>query len=94
LLTSLARAEGSFEILFEDQAKEYMELYSKQNKKSWMSDETSLNHLKEYFKGKYLSEITAEQIEKYKAKRKADLARPSLDKSKQTPSKLISPGND
>ncbi len=60
------------EILFEDQAKEYMELYSKQNKKSWMSDEYSLNHLKEYFKGKCLSEISPDLIEKYRLKRKAD----------------------
>jgi integrase len=60
------------EILFEDQAKEYMELYSKQNKKSWSSDETSLNHLKTFFKGKCLSEITPDLIEKYRLKRKAD----------------------
>jgi integrase len=60
------------EIFFEDQAKEYMELYSKQNKKSWSSDETSLNHLKEFFKGKCLSEISPDLIEKYRMKRKAD----------------------
>jgi integrase len=65
------------EILFEDQAKEYMELYSKQNKKSWSSDECSLNHLKDFFKGKYLSEITPDLIEKYRMKRKADGVSPA-----------------
>lgn len=60
------------EVLFEDHAKEFLELYSKQNKRSWQRDEISLAHLTEFFKGKYLSEITPESIEKYRAKRKAD----------------------
>ena len=65
------------EIYFEDQAKEYMELYSKQNKKSWSSDEYSLKHLKEFFKGKCLSEISPDLIEKYRLKRKADGVSPA-----------------
>lgn len=60
------------EVLFEDQAKEFMELHSKLNKRSWMRDEDSLAHLKEFFKGKYLSEITPDSIEKYRLTRKAD----------------------
>jgi len=79
------------EVLFEDHAKEFLELYSKQNKRSWISDETSLDHLKEFFRGKYLSEITAEQIEKYKAKRRADLVRPNAEKKPDVDPKLISP---
>lgn len=80
------------EIYFEDHAKEFLELYSKQNKRSWARDETSLDHLKEFFKGKYLSEISAESIEKYKAKRKADLlpAR-KQKKSKNEEPRLVSP---
>ena len=65
------------EVLFEDQAKEFMELHSKQNKRSWKSDEISLNHLGEFFKGKNLSEITPEQIERYRLKRKADGVSPA-----------------
>ena len=42
------------EIYFEDHAKEFLELYSKQNKRSWARDETSLDHLKKFFRGKHL----------------------------------------
>ena len=65
------------EVLFEAHADEFLKLYSKQNKKSWMSDETSLSHLKEFFKGKHLSEITPDLIEKYKLKRAADGVSPA-----------------
>jgi len=33
---------------FESFADEFLELYSKQNKRSWTSDETSLSHLKAF----------------------------------------------
>jgi len=79
------------EVLFEDHAKEFLELYSKQNKRSWARDEISLDHLKEFFKGKYLSEITAEQVERYKAKRRADLVRPEAEEKPGVDPKLISP---
>jgi integrase len=65
------------EVLFEDHAKEYLELYSKQNKRSWKSDEGSLKHWTEFFRGKYLSEINPEAIEKYRIKRKVDGVSPS-----------------
>ncbi len=81
------------EVLFEDHAKEFLELYSKQNKRSWARDETSLDHLKEFFKGKYLSEITAESIERYKAKRKAALVPTRKKKKSKNPEepRLVSP---
>jgi len=59
------------EVLFETHADEFLELYSKQNKRSWARDEISLNHLKEFFRGKNLSEITPDAIEKYKLERRA-----------------------
>jgi integrase len=65
------------EVLFETHADEFLKLYSKQNKRSWMSDETSLGHLKEFFKGKHLSAITPDLIEKYKLKRAADGVSPA-----------------
>ena len=60
------------EVLFETHATEYLELYAKQNKRSWTRDETSIDHLKEFFKGRNLSEITPELIEKYRLARRAD----------------------
>ncbi len=65
------------ETLFETHADEFLELYSKQNKRSWMRDEASLDHLKKFFKGKNLSEITPDLIEKYKLKRAADGVSPA-----------------
>jgi len=65
------------EVLFEDHAKEFLELYSKQNKRSWKRDEIMLAHLTEFFRGKYLSEITPEAIERYRMKRKADEREPA-----------------
>lgn len=56
-------------ILFEKFAKEYFE-YSKLNKRSWIRDQSSLKHLIPFFKGKLLSNIFPDLIEKYKAKRK------------------------
>ncbi|MCD6418301.1 phage integrase SAM-like domain-containing protein, partial [bacterium] len=58
-------------VLFEDFAKEYLE-YSKANKApgSFRRDITNVRNLLVDFKGKLLSGITTEQIEKYKVKRR------------------------
>ena len=58
-------------VTFEAQADRFLELYSKQNKRSWKSDELSLRHLKEFFGERLLSEVTAEAVEEYKAKRRS-----------------------
>ena len=81
------------DVLFEVHADEFLELYSKQNKRSWARDELSLNHLKDFFRGKLLSEVTSELIEKYKAKRRADIIKPRGKKKKSKPKepRLISP---
>jgi len=60
------------EVLFETHAKEYLELYAKQNKRSWDRDEISIDHLKEFFHGRNLSDITPELIEKYRLARRAE----------------------
>ncbi|MCF7875357.1 MAG: site-specific integrase [Candidatus Omnitrophica bacterium] len=69
-------AEGKFldkkqeaKIKFENFAKDYIEIYSKHNKKDWKKDLTRLRSLKPFFKGKYLSIIKPLQVEQYKAKR-------------------------
>ena len=55
-------------IRFEDFAREYLE-YSKVNKKSWKSDQVSLNRLVPFFGHLRLSKITPRFIEEYKQKR-------------------------
>ena len=55
-------------------ADEFLNLYSKQNKRSWVRDEISLGHLKDFFKGETLRSLGTEKIERYKAARKAEVA--------------------
>lgn len=55
---------------FETFADEFLELYCKQNKRSWDRDEISLGHLKEFFKGLRLAAVGAEKIAGYMAARR------------------------
>jgi len=56
--------------LFDDFIKEYYELHSKQNNKSWKhSDRQNLKMLKNFFGGKHLSDITPHLIEKFRQQR-------------------------
>ena len=64
-------------IRFEDFSTEFLEVYSKKNKRSWTRDETALNNLKPFFKGRFLTEIGPEMVEKYKAKRINDGVSPA-----------------
>jgi integrase len=50
---------------FKAQADEFLELYSKQHKRSWARDEISLKHLSDFFEGASLAEIDGLKIEKY-----------------------------
>jgi len=61
------------DISFEKFANEFIELYSKQHKRSWKRDEVSLKSLKPFFKGKMLRDIGPQLVENYKAKRKTDI---------------------
>jgi len=69
-------AEGKFldltreeKISFEDIAKEYIEVYSKPNKRSFWRDEISVKHLSSQFEKRFIQEITPLNVEKYKQKR-------------------------
>jgi len=62
------------DINFMEFAREFIEIYSKQNKRSWDRDESALRVLEPYFKGKAIREITPELVERYKAKRKTEVA--------------------
>src|SRR3990167_5333964 len=68
--------------LFEVFCDQYLETFSKQNKrpKSYQRDITSSKHLKAYFGGKRLADITTWQIEKYKAMRKAEVSPASVNR--------------
>jgi integrase len=59
---------------FEKFADDFLELYAKQNKRSWKRDELSLKSLKAFFKGETLQNIGPEKIERYKAMRKAEVS--------------------
>lgn len=68
-------AEGKFldikkqeKIKFEDFADEYLRMHSVQNK-SYREDVNNIKILKRFFGGRYLNEITALDVEKYKAER-------------------------
>jgi len=64
-------------VLFETHAKEFLELYAKQNKRSWQRDEISIAHLNAFFRERSLLDITPELIEKYRLSRRADGISPS-----------------
>ncbi|MFA5394345.1 MAG: site-specific integrase [Candidatus Ratteibacteria bacterium] len=57
---------------FKDFANEFIEVYAKNNKKSWKRDILSINNLNKSFADKCLSRITPYEIENYKNKRKND----------------------
>jgi integrase len=70
-------AQGKFNIdstkrhvLFEVFLDDYLETYSKPNKKSWDRDETSAKALLRFFRGKALQQISGWLIEKYKIHRR------------------------
>lgn len=68
------------DVPFEKFADEFLELYSKQNKRSWKRDVTSLKTLKPFFKGQLLQDIGPEDIERYKAKRLAEVSAATVNR--------------
>ncbi len=69
-------AEGKFldvvkkeRVKFEDFAQEYLNIHSKQHKKSWKTDFYLIKDLERFFKGKYLYTITPQDIEHFKMER-------------------------
>lgn len=89
-------AEGKFldvkheeRIPFKDFAQEYLEKYSKPNKRSWAStDVIYIKHFTNFFGTKALNEITPHDIERYKSLRLGSVnATPRL----KNPRKKISP---
>ena len=82
----LRPAEAAALIPFEAFADEFLEVYSKQNKRSWKRDEILLNNLKRHFKGSSLQTIGPEQVERFKAQRKTEMVE-HFKATKKTPVK-------
>jgi integrase len=61
------------DVPFDKFADDFLELYSKQNKRSWQRDEASLNVLKKFLKSDTLQSIGPEKVERFKAKRKTEV---------------------
>ena len=69
-------------ILFEEFADQFLKDYSEVNKRpaSARSDKNSLNHLKPFFKNRYLGDIGPELVEKYKAERIREVSPASVNR--------------
>ena len=50
-------------------AQEYLNVHSKQHKKTWKTDSFHIKDLGEFFNGKFLYEITAQDVERFKMER-------------------------
>lgn len=70
----LSKPEAREAVPFETFADEFLKVYSKQNKRSWVRDEIMLKNLKRFFPGMALHEIGPEDVERFKANRKAEKA--------------------
>lgn len=76
----LAKPDKKPDVLFETFADEFIEVYAKQNKRSWKRDEWSLKNLKPFFKGKALQSINSALVENYRAKRKAKVSKATVNR--------------
>jgi len=56
-------------IKFPEVSKEFLEKYSKVNKRSWKRDQLSISHLNKFFGNKFIYEIKEKDIEEYKKER-------------------------
>lgn len=69
-------------IKFEDFAKEYLDLHSKTNNKTWQKFDTSIiNSLNKFFLGKYLDEITPHMVERFKSDRMKDVTPATINRN-------------
>lgn len=83
-------------VCFDNFGKQYLD-YSKANK-AWSTyikrDCTNINHLTSFFKNKYLSEITPQSIEKYKAKRLEKVAPATVNRELACLKHMFTKAND
>lgn len=67
-------------IRFGNGADRYLKTYSEPNKKSARRDSISIRHLKAQFGGQFLDQLTPEDIEAYKAKRKEKVSSATVNR--------------
>ena len=67
-------------IRFKEMSFEYLEIHAKPNKRSYSRDQTIIKHLDEFFEDKYLHEITAVDIEKYKLYRLRQVSKSTVNR--------------
>jgi len=67
-------------IRFEDMSREYLEVHSKTNKRSYVRDVAIVKHLDEFFAGKNLDEISPADVEKYKRHRLAKVSKSTVNR--------------
>ena len=67
-------------VLFKDMASLYLEAYSKPNKKSYRRDISCVNNLNPVFGGRYIHEVIALDIEKYKLKRQEKVSNATVNR--------------
>ncbi len=72
---------GRNKIRFYELVNEYINNYSKVNKRSYKDDIYRSGILKEFFGNVYLSEITPYEIEKFKSKRKAEVKESTINRA-------------
>jgi len=68
------------DVAFDAFADEFLELYSKPNKRSWDRDKRSLDELKAFFAGETIRGVSAEKIERFKVARKAEVSGASVNR--------------
>lgn len=67
-------------VKFEDFSKYYFDHHSKRFKKSWITDSYHIKDFNSFFKNKYLSEITAKEIERFQAVRLQKVSKSTVNR--------------
>ena len=78
------------DVKFKDFGKQFIELHSKQHKKSWKSDFYNLNTLSSVFGGRFLYEIAPKAIEEFKAKRSENVSPATVNRELATLKTMLS----
>jgi len=66
---------------FKDFSQKYLDTHAKPNKRSWQRDEIIIEkHLVPFFKDRFVTEITAEDIEKYKVQRSGKVSKSTVNR--------------
>jgi len=75
-----ARKVPSKDMMFSEFGREFLDLYSKPNKRSWRRDVVSVNSLSAFFHGETLRSLTAEAVERFKAMRLTQVSPPTVNR--------------